>query len=641
MPRIDDIVVTETRFKKKKYRPWNLLDEDITNTSSEDPSFPPKSSTSTNTLQENDINNVKVMANSKKTVSQSLADRELTVSKHTETALLPKVNQTSPRLPSSVDIKPENEDKIVSTPLAIREHTVSKNTESTSLFNDTSSENEDVAIHQDKSVSEPLAIREHTVSKTSKTGFLFNDTLHKSKPTPFSINTKLENKDETVREPAMKTIQKEDSLHESPPPAFITDLNLINVYQDENSNISLRESEQSVSQSLAHREHTVSKTLALSEQSVSQPLADSMQDVSKPLAYALANGEHTVSTKLANHEKLKNNKTVLDNLDTATGKEEKLLFYLFENCRNNGSLVTKKLSSEKLQSLLMVNATRLRNIIYRLSTKGLITVDTIKNGMNAWRIFRFSEEVFQKLVIEEKVRKEFADEEQFSTKTLNERNYSNNKEHDKTINKPLAYALAEPLANAPSSSSVLNITTTTEETENFDIEPLAHIGFTNQHLNQIIKHGKIETSFIQQSIYAFAYDLETGNAKKITTSPLNFFMGILKRGNIYTPLSKDYIDPQEKARKIFLEKIKQQKEEKRAVEKELLTQSYREWFRNLTDEEKKTFVMKIIPENQKTRWFQYQHDYLEKYFKDHIWPENREGVYQQSGLPFVSLMEVS
>ena len=66
------------------------------------------------------------------------------------------------------------------------------------------------------------------------------------------------------------------------------------------------------------------------------------------------------------------------------------------------------------------------------------------------------------------------------------------------------------------------------------LQPLATIGFTNNHLSQLFTKNELTPKQVQESINAFAFDLEENKAVKIKTS-LKFVHGNSERWKAYNP----------------------------------------------------------------------------------------------------------
>jgi hypothetical protein len=142
----------------------------------------------------------------------------------------------------------------------------------------------------------------------------------------------------------------------------------------------------------------------------------------------------------------------------------------------------------------------------------------------------------------------------------------------------------------PISSSYLYKTTTENslsiEWRNVDIEPLKKFNFTENHLVQIATEFKLQPKVVQNSIYAFAFDMENNNkGKEIDTTPVNFFMGILRKVGVYTP-PRGYESPQARCMRLYEERMRQEEE----IENKAINLAFKNWFKNLTDEQKKEYA---------------------------------------------------
>lgn len=116
---------------------------------------------------------------------------------------------------------------------------------------------------------------------------------------------------------------------------------------------------------------------------------------------------------------------------------------------------------------------------------------------------------------------------------------------------------------------------------NLNISPLSNIGFTKEHLRTINSElKKLKLQFdpqrIQHSIYSLSHDLKNG--KKFDSTPLNLFVGILKKGNIYNPTQNGYKNPEEEAERIYMESIKKGNEARKMAKEALYREKALEWY---------------------------------------------------------------
>lgn len=353
------------------------------------------------------------------------------------------------------------------------------------------------------------------------------------------------------------------------------------------------------------------KPLAMREQTVSPgfPKSVSTKDsVSNAYAEALAE-------PLAMREQTVSNAYAEKDFEALVGKEKKLLFFVFKKCQILGALETSLITTEELRQLLEVSSERLRNVIYRLSQKGFLEVTTVKNGRSGWRKFQLRRELFQKLCFDPSVSNSLAMREQTVS-----------------IASPKAYA--EALAGFSSSSSSIDSqkfkTTTTDEPELFndaaiqlspewqevECSPLSEIGFTQTHLMQIIRQNMLKPEVVQQSIYAFAFDLRVnGKAKEVRGTPLNYFMGTLRKGTEYAP-PENYETPQAEARRKRLEFYERAERLKQEQEQKILDYEFLSWKRGLSESQ----IIALVPEWAR-RPGQIQDSALKSHFEEKVWPD--------------------
>ncbi len=297
------------------------------------------------------------------------------------------------------------------------------------------------------------------------------------------------------------------------------------------------------------------------------------------------------------------------------GKEKELLSFICEQCRKIGSLETNYISTEELRSKFAINSNGLRNLILRVKEKGFFNTESKQLGRSGLRKFKVLQVVYQ----------------QFLGSALDRRLPG--------VSSPLGQALGTALESLSSSSSSLDLenfkTTTTGEPELFaqdtvrlapeweriDISLLSEIGFTLSHLIQVARQGKLSAQETQDSIQFFAFDLKrNGKAQTLNGSPLNFFMGILRKGIPYAP-PENYVSPEDEARQQYRERMKRL-EEKRAVEaQEIWDLHFREWEAKLTADE----CILILPEYARKAG-PVRESCLKNHFSEQVWPELRLSV---------------
>ena len=253
-----------------------------------------------------------------------------------------------------------------------------------------------------------------------------------------------------------------------------------------------------------------------------------------------------------------------------TGNERKLLDFVFQICRNNGSKLTPCLTLDfMLEGTNMRSKGVLKTTIIRLvNKKGILEKSQSKTGRGGWVKFKIPDHIYQELILDI---------------------------DDKRVTKRVT--------NSPSSSINIytkNITTTTLRSvdsietsadsvktwEAIDFSLLEDIGFKEIHISQLLEKGDLTPEEVQESIFAFAYDVKHNpSLLKIKTTPLNLFLGILKRGCPYFP-SKEY----ESEIKKHYEKHKREREVRKLQDQQYLDkhrhEMYSDWVEKLSLKEK-------------------------------------------------------
>lgn len=177
-----------------------------------------------------------------------------------------------------------------------------------------------------------------------------------------------------------------------------------------------------------------------------------------------------------------------------------------------------------------------------------------------------------------------------------------------------------------SSSSNYKTTTNIDGDKNntlINIEPLRQIGINYSHIVQILNQQKLTVEMIQDSVYAFAYDLKYNNkAIGIKASPLNYFMGILRSGQVYAP-PENYELPEQEAMRLYLERKKAQEAQKEQMEKEIFDLHFKEWLGLLTEGQIKEIVPNYSIEKGVTGMTR---GFLLDHFKQYEWIKLKESI---------------
>jgi hypothetical protein len=153
------------------------------------------------------------------------------------------------------------------------------------------------------------------------------------------------------------------------------------------------------------------------------------------------------------------------------------------------------------------------------------------------------------------------------------------------------------------------------EWQTLDVSPLEETGFTQTHLIQIIRQGKLQPTEVQDSIHFFAYDLKrNGKGKELNGPPLNFFMGILRKGIPYAP-PENFESPADEARRKTRE-FKERKERERIAEEQQISDlEFAEWRRGLSPDG----LINLLPEYARKPG-PIQDSALKAHFENEVWP---------------------
>ena len=303
-----------------------------------------------------------------------------------------------------------------------------------------------------------------------------------------------------------------------------------------------------------------------------------------------------------------------------TGHQKKILDFAFDLAAQKHKNYSGPIQTEALRELLKTSSESVNTSTKRLIQKRLAKRRPGKRGEGGFIDLLIPETVYDALA---QLRDAGTIREQLGNGLGNSDTLQlgNNKGTDKGT-------------SLSSSSSVLNfenfkITTTSEpellktevtqlslEWQLIDYSLLTEIGFTESHLVQVIRQGKLSSVEVQDSILFFAFDLKRNRkGTAIHGSPLNFFMGILRRGQAYAP-PENYESPEAEARRKYLEGKRSLETRRLAEEAELQTFEFTQWKKGLSE----TDITALVPEFARQRPGQIQDAALLAHFEKEIWP---------------------
>ncbi len=160
--------------------------------------------------------------------------------------------------------------------------------------------------------------------------------------------------------------------------------------------------------------------------------------------------------------------------------------------------------------------------------------------------------------------------------------------------------------------------------KSLDLVPLAEIRFGQTHVAQLVRDGRLTTEQLQDSIYAFAFDLiENQKGKAISGSPLNYFMGILRKGPYVAPVN--YESPEDLQRRLYLEGRELQRKKRKEIAVRLEAVEFEEWLDTLSLEKR----AELVPAKDYAKPGSSAHNsQLREYFQENVWPSLQEKISQ-------------
>jgi len=319
-----------------------------------------------------------------------------------------------------------------------------------------------------------------------------------------------------------------------------------------------------------------------------------------------------------------------------TGLQKKIAITIYKLCQILRNKKTDAVSLSQLSNQCQSTSGAVKMAVNRLVDKGILLRESFKNGRGGWTVYSIPNNVYQ---------------EMFSL-DAHDKLISNQYQSDiKLVTKPITEVIPSP----SSSSGIYNYkNTTTGESENLklntlsgewldmDIEPLVSIGFTKTHLSQISSQNKLSPQIVQDSIYAFAFDLkENGKAKSIKADPINFFMGILRNGRVYT-FPSNYESPQDKSMRLYRESKRKIEQERVATEKEAISLAFNEWFAKLTDKQKIGLLPEMLRHNtnsEKLGKSKILESSARNKFETEIWPSKKMEIIENTNAANKGVLE--
>ncbi len=278
------------------------------------------------------------------------------------------------------------------------------------------------------------------------------------------------------------------------------------------------------------------------------------------------------------------------------GVQRRIVLFIFEDCVRSGKSETTPLTTEHICQTLTLTYKTARGSIWRLQEKRFLEVAASKEGRGGWVIYRLNREIYSELLLMK----------------------NSNQLLDRDIG--IGQIRAETLEPNISRHEPTAPDTLADEWDSIDFSGLESFGFSKYHLRQLAtqKENKLTPKEVQDSINFFIFDLNKNNKRnEIGSNPVNFFMGIVRKGTPYSPPT-NYISPEEERRIKYLSSLKAREEARVQQEEEIKALAFKDWFHGLSEAEKAN-LKSIAPKHAQERG-PAQQIFVQEYFDKNIWP---------------------
>ena len=355
------------------------------------------------------------------------------------------------------------------------------------------------------------------------------------------------------------------------------------------------------------------------EQSDNRPILKN----TPPLETGNKVGTQPATILATKRQQTENKVTTISPFSSLVGLQRAIMIFLYDSCKTARSRSTDSLTLEHIGSCLKTSPGSVKTTLQRLEEKACVIRIHFKNGRGGWSKYELPEPIFREML-------QIETENKLTTKWK------------QTDNKVGTQPATQPATSSSSSSSFLELenlkTTTTGEPDLFDTElrlapewqaidiaPLTEVGFTQTHLIQIIRQGKLTPTEVQDSIHFFSFDLKRNRkGSELNGSPLNFFMGILRKGIPYAP-PENFENPADEARRKVREFKERKERERQSEEQKIMELEFSEWRRGLISDE----IVSFVPEFARKPG-PLQDSALRTHFEAQIWPNRAQDVLGQT-----------
>lgn len=297
-------------------------------------------------------------------------------------------------------------------------------------------------------------------------------------------------------------------------------------------------------------------------------------------------------------ENLNDDQYSLTPFSALVGIQRRIVLFIHEECKLNRSKVTPPLTMEYILASCGGNFATVKKSIQRLEKKRVLIRAGFKNGRGGWTRYELADQVYNEIIYSENYRA------------------ASLMQQDKLETK-LRTNVETP---SPSSSSYNIKTTTTDLPHDWKIintEPLRQIGFGYTEIRNIFNKGSqsITPDIVQDSINQFAFGL-INNAERYKNmkSPSAILVSSLSQGIPW--IEPNYISPEEKL------KVEKEAQMKNLLEKQFKEPKFLEWFNQLQDSDKESFVPDVLKTSTSYMVSKVimQKEHAIKFFENTVWP---------------------
>ena len=324
-------------------------------------------------------------------------------------------------------------------------------------------------------------------------------------------------------------------------------------------------------------------------------------------------GKKNVQGKGVRIKKCRPPKAAFD-LSSVNKTEDLMLNFIMDVCLQRGEKSTYHIKSEVFCASIQRTHEALRKAASRMRKKGWILPiqdGDVINGHHGGTIYRLHENVWEFL---------------FKLRGLPGTVVPGSEALYGTL-----YGTLPGTTSPPSSSSINNNKTTTTGTEllgceRLDLSPLIELGIklSPEHFVPRVKEGRVTLDQIQESIYAFAFDLRfNGKGQHINGDVINYLMGILRRGPYVPP--HNYKSPTALQQEAYLAWKREEAERQQKLDEQIIGLEFGAWWDGLSDLERNAYSPASVGANEASVGSpMHLHSVKVEVFMKTVWPRLRE-----------------